>query len=639
MYLSYIFFLKSNHFLMTNNYKKININILILIITLSLFSFKWIISYYFFKDDISLKVIFDTPGDGFFYYIFSEALANLDFNPSYDKEINNLKNLPIPFYSVLIPSILFLIFGNFSILILEFICIYVFYYIFYSILQKFNFSNLYILLLSTIIFCIPSVFGYFDLTNIPYSSAIYEIYNLRFPRPLIVNLYFFIYILFFLNLNFNNIFNFKNFIILSIILSISFSSFYYFFIIEAISFIILICIYFGLKEFTRISNFKYYIVSILSFLILSAPFIFFLYSSEIEYKERVYLIDLNFDKKIILFKYLFEKILSIKFIFLFTILSLLNYYSNKTKTINYKLINKIFIIFISSVTAPFIFILISPQTGLIYHFTNLIVSTAFIYLFIYFANIIYNFNIKSLSVIRYLGLISLFILIFFNNFYYYDFFKKKSLDENYSSYREGISNSIYLIKKMNRNEINLLTFSSELMVWSIINGIENIIPISGQMVPKKHETIENDLIYTFKFLNLNKNLFLEFFENQNHQWRLFNANTQLFFWGRYSASKLKTINESLNFKTEELEVINKTTPLNVQSIALPLEEFNRLGNKFENYRENKIFKPSIIVLNNNKILMQSKISKIDYSKCINLSTENIKIYVLNELIELCQKEF
>ena len=117
MYLSYIFFLKSNHFLMTNNYKKININILILIITLSLFSFKWIISYYFFKDDISLKVIFDTPGDGFFYYIFSEALANLDFNPSYDKEINNLKNLPIPFYSVLIPSILFLIFGNFSILI------------------------------------------------------------------------------------------------------------------------------------------------------------------------------------------------------------------------------------------------------------------------------------------------------------------------------------------------------------------------------------------------------------------------------------------------------------------------------------------------------------------------------------------
>ncbi len=218
------------------------------------------------------------------------------------------------------------------------------------------------------------------------------------------------------------------------------------------------------------------------------------------------------------------------------------------------------------------------------------------------------------------------------------FLKKKKLDQSYSSYREGISNSIDLMKRMNNNQINLLTFSPELMVWSTINGIENIVPISGQLVPKKHETIEKDLIYTFKFLNLDKNLFLEFFENQNHQWRLFNPNTQLFFWGRYSASKLKTINESLNFKTEELKVINKTTPLNVQSIAIPSEEFERLGKKFENFNEVKISTPSIIVLNNNKILMQSKISKIFYSKCINLSTENIKIYVLNELTELCQKE-
>ena len=78
---------------------------------------------------------------------------------------------------------------------------------------------------------------------------------------------------------------------------------------------------------------------------------------------------------------------------------------------------------------------------------------------------------------------------------------------NYTSYREGISNSINLMKKMNKNEINLLTFSPELMVWSIIHGIKNIVPLSGQLVSKKHKTIENDLIYSFKFLNLNKKLF------------------------------------------------------------------------------------------------------------------------------------
>jgi len=624
---------------MNNNYEKININISILIITLLLFSLKWIVSYYFFKDDISLKIIFDTPGDGFFYYVYSEALTNFNFNPSFDNKIDNLKNLPIPFYSILVPSILFLIFGNFSILILEFICIYSFFYVFYLILRKFNFPNLYILFLSTIIFCIPSIFEYFNLGNIPYSSAIYEVYNLRFPRPLIVNLFFFIYILFFLNLNSNNIFNFKNFLILSIILSISFSSFYYFFIIEAISFVILICIYFSFKGLLKISNFKYYIAFFLSFLILSAPFIFFLYSSEVDYKERLYVIDLDFDKKIILLKYLFGKILSFKFIIILLFLSILNYYSNKIQTINYKLINKLFIIFLSSIFAPFLFILLSTQTGLVYHFTNLIVTTAFIYLFIYLANIIYNFKIKFFSPAKYLGFISIFILIFFNNFYYYNSFKKKKLDVNYTSYREGISNSINLMKRMNKNEINLLTFSPELMVWSIINGIKNIVPLSGQLVSKKHKTIENDLIYTFKFLNLNKKLFLEFFENKNHQWRLFNSNTQLFFWGRYSASKLKTINDSLNFKSEELKVINETTPLNVQSIAIPLEEFDRLGDRFENFEADRVSKPSIIILNNNKILMQSKISKIDYSECINLSTENIKIYVLSKLVELCKEEF
>ena len=198
-------------------------------------------------------------------------------------------------------------------------------------------------------------------------------------------------------------------------------------------------------------------------------------------------------------------------------------------------------------------------------------------------------------------------------------------------------NSSNLMKRMNKNNINLLTFSPELMVWSTMNGVGNIVPLSGQLVSKKHETIENDLIHTFKFLNLNKDLFLDFFKNKNYQWRLFNSNTQLFFWGRYSASKLKTINDSVNFKTEELEVINKTTPLNVQSIAIPLEEFDRLGNKFENLKKNKIFRPSIIVLNNDKILMQSDISKIYYSECINLSTSNIKIFILNEFLNLCQE--
>ena len=108
-----------------------------------------------------------------------------------------------------------------------------------------------------------------------------------------------------------------------------------------------------------------------------------------------------------------------------------------------------------------------------YHFTNLIVTTVFIYLFIYFANVFFNLNLKSLCIIKYLGFISIFTLIFFNNFYYYDFFKKKN--QIRTTYLiEGVSNSIDLMKRMDNNQINLLTFSPELMVWSTINGIENM---------------------------------------------------------------------------------------------------------------------------------------------------------------------
>ena len=71
---------------------------------------------------------------------------------------------------------------------------------------------------------------------ISYLPRISEFYNLRFPRPLVVNLFFYSFILFLINLNNKEIYNNKNFIILGTILALSFTSFYYIFIIEVITF-------------------------------------------------------------------------------------------------------------------------------------------------------------------------------------------------------------------------------------------------------------------------------------------------------------------------------------------------------------------------------------------------------------------
>ena len=50
--------------------------------------------------------------------------------------------------------------------------------------------------------------------------------------------------------------------------------------------------------------------------------------------------------------------------------------------------------------------------------------------------------------------------------------------------------------------------------------------------------------------------FLNFFENKETEWRLFNPNTQLFFWGRYTASTLKTYKDSKDFEQNELDNTN-----------------------------------------------------------------------------------
>jgi len=202
----------------------------------------------------------------------------------------------------------------------------------------------------------------------------------------------------------------------------------------------------------------------------------------------------------------------------------------------------------------------------------------------------------------------------------------------------GIHNATQVIRSIGGDKTKLLTFDPRLMVWAILNDVKNINLLSGLLVPKTHNMIENDLIEAFKFLDLDTNSFLNFFENKKSSWRLFNHNTQLFFWGRYSASSLKTYKNSKNFSTEELNIIKKTSPLNVQSIAIPREEFIRLENKFNNYMYIDENKPNIIVLNfHNNILKKSNLK--ENFQCKENSTKNIKIFVNKELQSKCQKTY
>ena len=301
----------------------------------------------------------------------------------------------------------------------------------------------------------------------------------------------------------------KNISFLALILIFSLSSFYYFFIIEILTFTIFVFYKLKLFEIFNFKNFKNFFFFIIIFSFLSVPFIYSISTSEPNYMERMYVVDLTIEKKIILINYLISKLFSFKSFFLILTITILNIYANKFKIINYEKINILFFLFISSLISPFFFILISNKTGLNYHFTNLIVICAFLYLLIFLLSFLKGksvFKFKS----DYLNYICIFLIVCFYNFDLYKKFDQKKQDEDYVSYREGFENTINLIRE--NRDISLLTFDSKLMVWAILNDVKEIKPLSGQLVPKTHSMIENDLIDSFKFLKLDNVDFSKFFE-------------------------------------------------------------------------------------------------------------------------------
>ena len=63
------------------------------------------------------------------------------------------------------------------------------------------------------------------------------------------------------------------------------------------------------------------------------------------------------------------------------------------------------------------------------------------------------------------------------------------------------------------------------MVWFILNDIKYLNIINGVFISRTNEMIENDLINTFKYLNLSKQDFHEFIKNKKiSSWRYRNEN-------------------------------------------------------------------------------------------------------------------
>jgi len=587
----------------------------ILIISTILFSVKWILSYYFFKESLSIRIIFESVTDGWYYYPYIKYLAFFEFNNSFDPFINNLKIIPLPLFGIFIHSIFLKIFGYSAFIIIEFFAIFIFLLIFYKIFSYF-FSERESILLALLLFSIPAFITILNIDNLSYFNLLKDnFYSLRVPRPIIASLYLFAFLYLLVSMEKGEIFNKNKFICSGIIFGFSLSSFYYFFVIEIIAFLFFLFYKFKFNFFKKIlENYKYFLLLTIFFIISITPFFFNLYFHEKDFTERLGVILLDYEKKKILLNHYLYGYLKIEFLLFFLISILIVYFANIKKILNYKLINIFFILFLSCVFSPLFFILLSNKTAILYHFNNAIFVWAFLFSVICLIVIIKHFFKIELNIYVYRTFIILITFLYclntylekdnkFNN----QFTKDKRIE--FQKITKLIDDNLVV------SETSLMTFNNKLMIWAVLNDVKYLSLTNFVIAPKTDGMIENDLIKSFKFLNLNTYDFKDFLRNKKQSWRYLNRNVASFFFYKYQANSLTTFNDSKNFDKEVAKHIFSSSPLYFQQIAIPNDEFVRLEKKFENTKLQNFNEPDAIALEKSMpIINNIVIKKQDYCK-------------------------
>ena len=210
-----------------NNLKKNNI--IILFFSLLIVSVKWIYSFYLYDEDIFLRIIQDTGDNA--YYPLIKSFSDLNLNPGYSEKYGNLSFVSFPFLSLITNSFFFKFFNGYSFILLELICIFLFFKIFLHIFLELGVDSNRGLLFILITFSLIKILHTMTLFNINIIEIIKlnfaSFYSLRFPRPIITNLFLYAFIYYLIKFYKSEKNEFNYLIILSILMGLSLNSFFY----------------------------------------------------------------------------------------------------------------------------------------------------------------------------------------------------------------------------------------------------------------------------------------------------------------------------------------------------------------------------------------------------------------------------
>ena len=308
----------------------------------------FIIKYFFFfyiniEINFITKLIFEVKDWQYFTLIFN--LSNLDFNPSYNPGLNDLRFLSLPVYSIFFHSLFVKFFNVYGFIISELFIILLYFYIISNFFKKLGIDEIQAIFLALFIFCTPELIEYLDLDRIEYVGAIKELYNLRIPRPSISNLYLFSFFLLLISNEAKTQFKYKQLALIGLFFALMWGSFYYNLVISGITFII----YYFYITFKSDQRFPKYIKDVffvlLFFIFFSIPIVLILSNSEPDYLVRVGLLELDIYKKKILLNHFIERIISIKFIIIFILITALYFYLKSRKVYKIEGINLLYFLF------------------------------------------------------------------------------------------------------------------------------------------------------------------------------------------------------------------------------------------------------------------------------------------------------
>jgi hypothetical protein len=574
----------------------------IFIISFILFISKWH-SFIFSEKNLIIEFLFNYAGDGKSWIPYIKFISELNFNNSFDPNIINLKILPIPVGSLFLHSLLFKFFNLYGLVLIELFVIVFFLLIFFKIFNKIT-TEINSLIYTLILFSFPELINFFDLNYLQLNNLSENFFSYRPHRPIFSNLFFYFSIYLLLKIIIEKEINKNNLYLLSVFFGLTFSSFFYFFIILSICFFCIISYKFGLLNFLK----KQYLVltkSFFIFIITATPFIFILLIHEKDVSKSAGLISLDYEQKLNLFKYYLGVFTNYKFLIILAITTLCTF---TFKDKNNQKINKItlllFFIFLSSILAPLLFILISPSSGLIYHFNNNIILTSFLFFSIFiFLKIFDKIKIKKF----YLFVILIIIILFnisskIKSRYEVDMnINSNKLIKEFSLVTKNVEQDF----KSNLDTVGILTFDPNIMIWGILNDIKYFTVLNHMWAPKNYDTVENDLIYSLKFLNIKVNDFKMFFENNFNDWRYFNNNVGSLLGYRYQANSLvsKKYHDFENLEMKKF--IMNSPPNHNQQIAIHKLEIKRLVDKFNSKAFKNFRKPEIIIINNDKNFLKN----------------------------------